>query len=481
MLLYSNNVTPFQRCPGASLFVGDFAPASLAFAAAASLAVALASLRGSFIPGRALTIAGGALYVAGTCAFAACACLGDGWIAAHPEWGDALPGILTLALAACVGLGCVGCGLAWGRAYKGLSAREALSGVAGAALLTAALGALGTLLPDETLACCFSVGALLAAVLPAIAGLQEPDCEASPADEGDEGDGVGRGRSLGERLHAFADVAAPALTGLLAFAFVMGTMRALIVESYGMHLGVLALCACALAALARSGRRAGSSMRDALRGLIPTLAVLQLAAANVTSALWGGSPLDMFMIFLLYTLAALLTLTTLTAVAHAGEFPCDLVFSVALLLFCLMSILGLQSSEVMSAEQIKVSTTLITTGYAFAMVMVGGLRGRASRRQGEAGAERKSTEHAHGMRAGTKGDRPQEAPLDGRCAACAERFHLTTREREVLALLACGLDSAQISAELYISQNTVRSHVHNLCRKTGAASRKELVGLVEGA
>lgn len=480
MLLYSNNVTPFQRCPGASLFVGDFAPASLAFAAAASLAVALASLRGSFIPGRALTIAGGALYVAGTCAFAACACLGDGWIAAHPEWGDALPGILTLALAACVGLGCVGCGLAWGRAYKGLSAREALSGVAGAALLTAALGALGTLLPDEALACCFSVGALLAAVLPAIAGLQEPDCEASPADEGDE-EYAGQGRPLRERLRAFASVAAPALTGLLAFAFVMGTMRALIVESYGMHLGVLALCACALAALARSGRRAGSSMRDALRGLIPTLAVLQLAAANVTSALWGGSPLDMFMIFLLYTLAALLTLTTLTAVAHAGEFPCDLVFSVALLLFCLMSILGLQSSEVMNAEQIKVSTTLITTAYAFAMVMVGGLRGRASSQTEGVGGKQDEDAHALGMRAGDRGPRPEELSADTRYAACAERFHLTTREREVLALLACGLDSAQISAELYISQNTVRSHVHNLCRKTGAASREELVGLVKGA
>ena len=463
MLLYSNTVTPFQRFAGTALFMGDFAPWSLAMAAVLALATALAALRGRCLPGRALGVLGGAAYVAGAAAFCVLACFGDAWFAS-------LPPAAVGALCACVALGCVGTGLAWGRVYKVLSIRPALTCVAGAALVAAVLGGASVLLPAGAFAALFCAEALAAATLLAVAGMREPGSEAVLT-----ADGL-RERPLAERLSSFADVAGPALTGLLAFAFVMGTMRALIVESYGIHLGVLVACACILGVIALGSRR-GASAHGALSELIPALAVLQLAASNVTSALWGGSPADMVMIFLLYTLAALLTLGTLAAVAHAGEFPSDLVFSVALLLFCLVSVLGLVCAEAMEPEQIKVSTTLITTAYAFAMVLTSTLRRRRGGRGDDDGGEGVGVRmHDAGGDAGAAAA-AAEPTLEERCRACAERFRLTAREGEILTLLACGYDTARIGEELYISRNTVRSHVHNLCRKTGAADREGLVEL----
>jgi DNA-binding NarL/FixJ family response regulator len=54
---------------------------------------------------------------------------------------------------------------------------------------------------------------------------------------------------------------------------------------------------------------------------------------------------------------------------------------------------------------------------------------------------------------------------------------LTAREREVLALLVAGLDRASIGAELFLSTNTVRTHVQNLLRKLGVHSSIEAVGI----
>jgi DNA-binding NarL/FixJ family response regulator len=54
---------------------------------------------------------------------------------------------------------------------------------------------------------------------------------------------------------------------------------------------------------------------------------------------------------------------------------------------------------------------------------------------------------------------------------------LTGREREVLALLVAGLDRASIGAELFLSTNTVRTHVQNLLRKLDVHSSIEAVGI----
>ena len=52
---------------------------------------------------------------------------------------------------------------------------------------------------------------------------------------------------------------------------------------------------------------------------------------------------------------------------------------------------------------------------------------------------------------------------------------LTDREREVLELLARGLDNRGIARELCLSDKTVRNHVSNTLAKLDVASRSEAV------
>lgn len=69
-----------------------------------------------------------------------------------------------------------------------------------------------------------------------------------------------------------------------------------------------------------------------------------------------------------------------------------------------------------------------------------------------------------------------EGYLTGRAAhAKEEKVKLTTREREILSLLADGVASKQIALKLKISVRTVESHRIHINRKLGFGSVAELV------
>jgi DNA-binding NarL/FixJ family response regulator len=53
--------------------------------------------------------------------------------------------------------------------------------------------------------------------------------------------------------------------------------------------------------------------------------------------------------------------------------------------------------------------------------------------------------------------------------------HLTDRERQVLALLVEGAGSQELAERLYLSRNTIRTHVQNICSKLQVHSRLEAV------
>ena len=52
---------------------------------------------------------------------------------------------------------------------------------------------------------------------------------------------------------------------------------------------------------------------------------------------------------------------------------------------------------------------------------------------------------------------------------------LSPREVEIVRLVALGMTAREIAAELHITHHTVRTHVRNAMRKTGARSRAHLV------
>jgi DNA-binding NarL/FixJ family response regulator len=54
---------------------------------------------------------------------------------------------------------------------------------------------------------------------------------------------------------------------------------------------------------------------------------------------------------------------------------------------------------------------------------------------------------------------------------------LTTREREILQLLADGMSNADVAGKLYISQETVKSHVRHILAKLEADTRTHAVAI----
>jgi DNA-binding NarL/FixJ family response regulator len=52
---------------------------------------------------------------------------------------------------------------------------------------------------------------------------------------------------------------------------------------------------------------------------------------------------------------------------------------------------------------------------------------------------------------------------------------LTTREPEVLSLLASGLSNAEIAQRLYLSHATVKTHINRIFAKTGVRDRAQAV------
>lgn len=56
-------------------------------------------------------------------------------------------------------------------------------------------------------------------------------------------------------------------------------------------------------------------------------------------------------------------------------------------------------------------------------------------------------------------------------------FDLTAREREVLALMAAGLNNQQIAERLVVSVSTAKFHVSSILAKLNAASRTEAVSI----
>lgn len=52
---------------------------------------------------------------------------------------------------------------------------------------------------------------------------------------------------------------------------------------------------------------------------------------------------------------------------------------------------------------------------------------------------------------------------------------LTSREMEVLQELADGITNQEIAARLYISENTVKNHIHNILEKLNLTNRREAI------
>lgn len=70
-------------------------------------------------------------------------------------------------------------------------------------------------------------------------------------------------------------------------------------------------------------------------------------------------------------------------------------------------------------------------------------------------------------------------PLQEACRTVADAHNLSNREKEVMALLVKGRTRKEISEELHLSEETIKSHTSNVYQKTSVHSKRELARLVE--
>ena len=73
------------------------------------------------------------------------------------------------------------------------------------------------------------------------------------------------------------------------------------------------------------------------------------------------------------------------------------------------------------------------------------------------------------------GSKHQEQQIVENLNVFATRHKLSQREREVLYLILLGKDNQNIASEMSLALSTVKVHVHNILKKTGDASRQELI------
>ena len=58
--------------------------------------------------------------------------------------------------------------------------------------------------------------------------------------------------------------------------------------------------------------------------------------------------------------------------------------------------------------------------------------------------------------------------------AMRERSPLSQREREIVALVAQGFKNKEMAEKMFISEQTVKNHLHNIFDKLGVSDRLEL-------
>ena len=68
-----------------------------------------------------------------------------------------------------------------------------------------------------------------------------------------------------------------------------------------------------------------------------------------------------------------------------------------------------------------------------------------------------------------------EAHVPQQCERIADSHQFTPRERDIFALLAQGFTIPAISEKLFVSENTVKSHVKSIYQKMGIHTRSELI------
>lgn len=179
----------------------------------------------------------------------------------------------------------------------------------------------------------------------------------------------------------------------------------------------------------------------------------QLAAPGSGLVIFGGACLDN------------LVMLVATDLAFLTRRPVALTLGVALLVGRTGSLAGRMASNATSSLSPEVPEAILLLCVLLVAVV---------------GLAVFSAAHLHALYRGTDTlAMPATGGLDERCATLAAGHGLTTRETEVLGMLARGRSAPFIAGELSLAQGTVKNHISSIYRKVGVSDRQGLLNAIE--
>jgi putative two-component system response regulator len=132
---------------------------------------------------------------------------------------------------------------------------------------------------------------------------------------------------------------------------------------------------------------------------------------------------------------------------------------------------------VVSARQLGVRVLLYTGNVDAA----GATAARASGAEGVAVNTGSTAHFVESVRTVARGEAVIEVqPAEGPAVTRGRQPQLTAREREIVGLFADGMTGEQIAGQLFLSPETVRTHIRNARERIGAKTRCHLVALALG-
>ena len=186
--------------------------------------------------------------------------------------------------------------------------------------------------------------------------------------------------------------------------------------------------------------------------VIPPVSQAQPTWAPLTGACSSAS----------FALIALTAWCALTATARSSNAPATAVFGLGIAWSALTFLGGLYAILIVGEH----GRTLCLVALALYLVLIAVSFARASQEERASRIDGPTVDDARSL-------------IRRRCDELTEQFGLSPRENDVLYYLGRGYNHAYIAKKLYISENTVRTHVRHIYTKLDVGSREEIIDLID--
>ena len=481
--IYSPNLVALYRHDPYDL-MAQYAGGVIAAGIITALLVALASARGSKInfSNRLFVTVGSVMYFIGTLVYCLLLAL------------DMPKLVIGTFAGICSGVGLVFPCLAWGRIYSVFGLQNSLLNVLFACTAAAVLNWLFEFLPIAPMLSIFLIALITGVALPVFRSwsglLDDPENPINaytendfPFDNGQVCDGKNISNDIQEKkteskstidneaaegvlplLTRFRSILLVPFIGLAVFAFSQGAHKVVVLGAFNVE--TIGSVLAALLVLPLCFFRPGKPLISFINHIyLPAIAGFVIALNSIPSTSEVIYQLDIITMYTFFAVVGLISLASACAVAHAREFPSELIFSVIIMLFLLSAWLGMRVCELPYVVDYKDAfLKVLTTVYCiFLLIQPGRSLWRTMLEPSQNSAVSASTEHT----------------LRRRCLELADGYSLSPRETEIIGYLGRGYSSVYIAKTLLLSENTVYTHVHNIYRKLGISSRDELLRIID--